>query len=96
MTDCRANCSLAMYRSATSLSICRIRRSASSARFVALADVYDALTSKRIYKDKFPHDMAKEMIAAEKGKHFDPEIVEIFFDSLDLLRSIQKRYTDED
>ncbi len=60
-----------------------------SARFVALADVYDALTSKRIYKDKFPHDMAKEMIAAEKGKHFDPDVVEAFLanaDEFDVIR----------
>ncbi len=49
-----------------------------SARIVALADVYDALTSVRIYKEAFSHQKAKEIITSESGKHFDPEIVEAF------------------
>lgn len=48
------------------------------ARIVALADVYDALTSKRPYKMPFPHEKAKEMISRESGKHFDPEVVAAF------------------
>ncbi len=48
------------------------------ARLVALADVYDALTSKRPYKMPFPHEKAREMIVRESGKHFDPEVVEAF------------------
>jgi PAS domain S-box-containing protein len=48
------------------------------ARIVALADVYDALTSKRPYKMPFPHERAKEMIVTQSGKHFDPEVVEAF------------------
>ncbi|HLV31153.1 MAG TPA: HD domain-containing phosphohydrolase [Chitinispirillaceae bacterium] len=49
-----------------------------SARIVALADVYDALVSKRVYKSAMPHDMAKSIIISEKGKHFDPVVVEAF------------------
>jgi cyclic di-GMP phosphodiesterase len=49
-----------------------------SGRVVALADVYDALTSKRVYKPAFAHDVARSMILEESGKHFDPEIVEAF------------------
>ena len=49
-----------------------------AARIVALADVYDALVSKRVYKSAMPHDMAKSIILAEKGKHFDPVVVEAF------------------
>jgi len=49
-----------------------------SARIVALADVYDALTSKRIYKDAYTHDKAKEIIVADSGKHFAPDVVEAF------------------
>ncbi len=49
-----------------------------SGRVVALADVYDALTSKRVYKSAFAHDVARSMILEESGKHFDPEIVEAF------------------
>lgn len=47
-------------------------------RIVALADVYDALTSKRVYKDAFTHDVARSIILDESGKHFDPAIVEAF------------------
>jgi putative two-component system response regulator len=47
-------------------------------RIVALADVYDALTSRRIYKDSFTHEVARSMILAESGSHFDPEIVAAF------------------
>ncbi len=47
-------------------------------RIVALADVYDALISKRVYKAAFSHDVARSMIVEEAGKHFDPGIVEAF------------------
>jgi putative two-component system response regulator len=49
-----------------------------SARIVALADVYDALVSKRVYKNAYPHEMAKSIIVGERGKHFDPVIVDAF------------------
>jgi len=48
------------------------------ARVVALADVYDALTSKRPYKMPFPHEKVREMIIQQAGKHFDPEVVAAF------------------
>lgn len=47
-------------------------------RIVALADVYDALTSKRVYKQAFTHDVARSMILEESGKHFDPNMVRAF------------------
>ena len=49
-----------------------------SARIIAVADVYDALTTKRFYKEAYSHEKAKTMIIRLKGKHFDPEIVEAF------------------
>jgi putative two-component system response regulator len=49
-----------------------------SGRIVALADVYDALTSKRIYKDAFSHVVARNIIAKDSGSHFDPDVVEAF------------------
>ena len=49
-----------------------------SARIVALADVYDALTTKRVYKDAYSHEKAVDIILEEKGRKFDPEIVEAF------------------
>lgn len=50
-----------------------------AARIVAVADVYDDLTSRRVYKALWPHDRTREMIASEAGRHFDPEVVEAFF-----------------
>jgi putative two-component system response regulator len=49
-----------------------------SGRIVALADVYDALTSKRVYKDAFPHDLARTVILRDRGTHFDPAVVDAF------------------
>ncbi len=49
-----------------------------SARIVALADVYDALTSERVYKGAIPHDQAVEIILSGRGTHFDPDIVDAF------------------
>jgi response regulator RpfG family c-di-GMP phosphodiesterase len=63
-----------------------------SARIVALADVYDALVSKRCYKRAFSHETACDIIVAEKGEHFDPDIVDIFFEIHDQFRDIRKRF----
>ena len=49
-----------------------------SARIIAVADVYDALTTKRFYKEAYSHEKAKSMIIRLKGQHFDPEIVDAF------------------
>ncbi|MEO7424770.1 MAG: HD domain-containing phosphohydrolase [Fibrobacteria bacterium] len=49
-----------------------------SARIVAMADVYDALVSRRCYKEPIPHELAREMIVSESGKHFDPDLVQAF------------------
>ncbi len=49
-----------------------------AARIMALADVYDAITSKRVYKDAMPHEKAAEIIRSDRGKHFDPDIVDAF------------------
>lgn len=48
------------------------------ARIVALADVYDALTSVRVYKDAYPPEQARAMILDEEGQHFDPAVVDAF------------------
>jgi putative two-component system response regulator len=49
-----------------------------SARIMAVADVYDALTSRRIYKPAFAHEVAVQIIVEGKGRHFDPRIVDVF------------------
>lgn len=49
-----------------------------SARIMAVADVYDALVNKRVYKDAFSHELAVSIIKEDSGKHFDPIVVEAF------------------
>ena len=61
-------------------------------QIVALADVYDALSSRRVYKEAWDETKVLEQIQADSGHHFNPELVEIFFACLDVLRSIQARY----
>lgn len=63
-------------------------------RFVAIADVYDALISKRVYKDAWPEEKVLTEIKELSGKKFDPDIVVAFFQSLDILRSVARRYPD--
>jgi putative two-component system response regulator len=48
------------------------------ARIVAVADVYDALTSVRPYKAAWPAERALEYLASQRGKHFDPRLIEAF------------------
>ncbi|MBU0986243.1 MAG: HD-GYP domain-containing protein [Proteobacteria bacterium] len=61
-------------------------------RIVALADVFDALSSARVYKEAWSEADVLKIIEKEAGHQFDPEIVEIFFSNLNVLRSIQERY----
>jgi putative two-component system response regulator len=49
-----------------------------SARIVSVADVYDALTSWRVYKEAYPHEKVRGMIFDESGRHFDPDVVDAF------------------
>ena len=63
-----------------------------SARIVALADVYDALVSKRVYKETFAHDVARSIIIDDKGKHFDPLLVDAFLLSEDKFTKIYNKF----
>jgi len=63
---------------------------------MALADVYDALISKRVYKPPFPHEKAVEIIVEGKGKHFDPDIVDAFLELEDTFRNIALTFADYD
>ncbi len=67
-----------------------------SARIVAIADVYDALTSLRPYKQALSHEEALEMISAERGKHFDPQIVDIFVENQEVFQRIKRFVEFED
>ena len=63
-------------------------------RIVALADVYDALTSKRVYKEAFPHNTTRSMILDERGKHFDPDVVDAFVATEEEFLAIRGRFAD--
>jgi len=61
------------------------------ARVVAIADVYDALGTKRAYKDAFPEERIDKIITEERGKHFDPGLVDIYLENKLHLLNIKKR-----
>jgi putative two-component system response regulator len=52
-------------------------------RVAAIADVFDALTSERCYRDAFTMEQALEMMSEERGRHFDPELLDLFVGSID-------------
>lgn len=64
------------------------------ARILALGDVYDALTSKRCYKDAFTHEASREIILSQKGMHFDPVMVEAFVATEDDFKKVREFYVD--
>ena len=66
-----------------------------AARLMVLADVYDALISRRVYKPAFSPDTAREMILAERGQHFDPAVVDAFIDCEAEFTAIARRYADD-
>lgn len=65
-------------------------------RIVAVADVFDALTSSRPYKKAWTLDEASALIRGESGRHFDPRCVDVFFDHWDEVLQIRQRFRDED
>ena len=60
-------------------------------RIVALADVYDALTTRRVYKPAFSHDVARSIILEDKGSHFDPDMVDAFLKREDEFLLVQQQ-----
>ena len=67
-----------------------------SARLMALADVFDALISRRHYKNAFPIDRALQIIGEGRGQHFDPDVVDAFMAQVDRFTAIAYRYVDAD
>ncbi|MBF0462378.1 MAG: two-component system response regulator [Magnetococcales bacterium] len=65
-----------------------------SGRLMAIADVYDALISKRVYKPAFTHEKAVAIIAEGKGNHFDPDMVEAFLEIADSFRDVARNFID--
>jgi putative two-component system response regulator len=66
------------------------------ARLMAVADVYDALISRRVYKEGMPHERAVSIIIEGKGSHFDPDMVDAFVAIQSELQAIAQRFADSD
>ncbi|WP_374334408.1 HD-GYP domain-containing protein [Leeia sp.] len=67
-----------------------------SARLMAVADVYDALISRRVYKPPFPHEEAVRILREGRARHFDPDILDAFLQIEAEFREIAERYRDEE
>ncbi len=65
-----------------------------SGRILGIADVYDALTSKRVYKDAFSHEKSRSIILEGRGTHFDPEIVDVFLEVEEIFIETRKTFRD--
>ena len=67
-----------------------------SARLMAVADVYDALISRRVYKNSVPHEQAVAIIQEGRGVHFDPDITDAFVELQETFHAIAARFADSD
>lgn len=65
-----------------------------AARIMSLADMYDALVSERVYKKKWSHEEVCQEIIQNKGKRFDPAVVDAFINEQDYFSEIASRYGD--
>jgi putative two-component system response regulator len=61
---------------------------------MTIADVFDALISKRVYKDAMPIDKVREIIVGERGKQFDPDVTDIFLASFSEFAAIAEQHSD--
>ncbi len=65
-----------------------------SARLMALADVFDALISRRVYKEPMSYEQTHKLIVEQRGRHFDPAVVDVFVAQFEQFTSIAERYRD--
>jgi putative two-component system response regulator len=65
-------------------------------RIVTVADVYDALTTRRVYKPAYSHESAKQMILDDCGKAFDPVVVDAFLACEDAFLDIKRKYLESE
>lgn len=65
-------------------------------RIVAIADVFDALTSRRPYKEPWSFEDASNLLKEQRGRHFDPKLIDIFTEQIDQFREIKENYQDSE
>ena len=63
-------------------------------RITAIADVFDALTSERVYKKAWSLEEVLKLFNEEKGKHFDPNLIDVFMNNLDDILEIKEKFKD--
>jgi response regulator RpfG family c-di-GMP phosphodiesterase len=63
-------------------------------RITALADVFDALSCERVYKKAWPMEQIIDLVSQERGRHFDPDLVDMFMANLERFREIAAKYQD--
>jgi putative two-component system response regulator len=61
-------------------------------RITALADVYDALTTRRVYKPKIAHEATRKIILEGRGKHFDPDVIQAFLNREEEFVAVNERF----
>lgn len=66
-----------------------------TARIFAVADAYDSLTSRRRYRDSTTHEQAVKILANDRGKQFDPDVIDAFVSAQQAFLTIQSRYEAE-
>jgi putative two-component system response regulator len=66
------------------------------ARLMALADVYDAMSCRRVYKSAMEHDEVAQIIISGRGIHFDPDVVDAFVAAISEFKAIAAKFSDED
>ncbi len=62
---------------------------------MAVADVYDALRSRRVYKEPFSHEKSRDIMIEGKGTHFDPKIIDAFLAVEEEIKKISIEYEDD-
>ena len=66
-----------------------------AARLMAIADVFDALISRRVYKEAMPFGQALQIMSGQRGQHFDPDLLDLFLADFDAFCDIARRFPDE-
>jgi putative two-component system response regulator len=67
-----------------------------AARLMAVADVFDALISRRVYKEAIPFAQVRQMMAEQRGRHFDPDLLDAFLGAFEAFCDIARRFPDSD
>ena len=65
-------------------------------RIAAIADAFDGITTRRVYKQALPPEQAVEVIRVGRARHFDPQLLDLFLDSMDQVLAIRRKYPDVD